>query len=271
MPELAEVAYFCGRWNPGIGQRVKAVYLNPKARVGRGLNPRHLAESLVGQTLKASRTSGKQMAFIFSGGTWLGIHLGMTGRLEAGDAEREPTPYDHFKLTMANGRELIFVDPRQFGRVQSWTGEGEPSWWAKIPPAILSAAFTVKKLTDYLKRRQRAPIKAVLLQQEAFPGIGNWMADEVLWRAGFHPAALAGNFGPQAIKKLHRTLKQVCRDAMRVIGKDWSDPPNQWLFNHRWKDGGNCPRTKKPLHREDLRGRTTCWSPAWQKLGAERR
>jgi formamidopyrimidine-DNA glycosylase len=271
MPELAEVAYFCRRWNPGIGQRVQAVYLNPKARVGRGLNAQRLIKGLVGKTLESSEAAGKQMAFKFSGGLWLGIHLGMTGRLEAGDAEREPTPYDHFKLTMKNGRELVFVDPRQFGRVQFWDEPGVPAWWAKIPSPILSQEFTVKKLTNYLKRRQRAPIKAVLLQQEAFPGIGNWMADEVLWRAGFHPAALAGKFGPLAMKKLHRTLKEVCRDAMRVIGKDWSDPPDTWLFNHRWKDGGICPRSRQPLHREDLRGRTTCWSPRLQKLGAERR
>ena len=211
------------------------------------------------------------MAFVFSGNIWLGIHLGMTGRLECGDATREPTPYDHFKLTMAHGKELVFIDPRQFGRVQLWQGTGEPPWWEKIPPAILSTQFTVGKLQAFLKRRAKSPIKALLLHQDIFPGIGNWMADEVLWRAGFHPQALAGNFGPQATKRLHTTLRQVCRDALKVIGKDWSDPPDTWLFNHRWRDGGICPRTKKPLHREDLRGRTTCWSPTRQRLGAERR
>ena len=107
--------------------------------------------------------------------------------------------------------------------------------------------------------------------QERFPGIGNWMADEVLWRAGFHPKAKAGAFGPLAVRKLYRTLREVCADAMQVIGKDWGDPPASWLFNHRWKDGGNCPRTKEPLHRAEVGGRTTCWSPARQRLGAERR
>ena len=107
--------------------------------------------------------------------------------------------------------------------------------------------------------------------QERFPGIGNWMADEVLWRAGFHPEAKAGAFGPLSVRKLHRTMREVCADAMRVIGKDWGDPPASWLFNHRWKDGGSCPRTKEPLHRAEVGGRTTCWSPARQRLGAERR
>ena len=55
--------------------------------------------------------------------------------------------------------------------------------------------------------------------QERFPGIGNWMADEVLWRAGFHPQAKAGSFGPKSVRKLHATLREVCAEAMEVIGK----------------------------------------------------
>jgi formamidopyrimidine-DNA glycosylase len=66
-------------------------------------------------------------------------------------------------------------------------------------------------------------------------------------------------------------LRQVCRDALKVIGKDWSDPPSHWLFNHRWSDGGKCPASRALLKRAPVGGRTTCWSPAKQKLGAERR
>jgi formamidopyrimidine-DNA glycosylase len=216
MPELAEVEYFRKRWNPGLGRKVVGVRLNPKARVGRGVDARVLAKALTGAKLLESLAAAKQMAFRFTGGAWLGVHLGMTGRLEAGDAEREPTPYDHFQLTMAGGRELVFVDPRQFGRIQFWQGEGVPPWWAKIPPAILSDAFTPGLVAAFLRRRARTSIKAVLLMQERFPGIGNWMADEVLWRAGFHPEAKAGAFGPKAVRKLYATLRTVCAEAMVV-------------------------------------------------------
>ena len=271
MPELAEVDYFRRRWDVGLGRKVAGVTLNPKARIGRGVDAKAMSQALKGAKLLESFAAAKQMAFRFSGDVWLGVHLGMTGRLEAGDADREPTPYDHFKLTMTGGRELAFVDPRQFGRVLFWQGDGLPEWWAKIPPAILSAEFTVGVVVVFLRRRARTAIKPVLLMQERFPGIGNWMADEVLWRAGFHPQAKAGSFGPKSVRKLHATLREVCAEAMEVIGKDWSDPPDTWLFNHRWKDGGRCPRTKKPLVREDIGGRTTCWSPTRQSLGAERR
>lgn len=271
MPELAEVEYFRRCWDRGLGCKVTQVFLNPKARVGRGLEAKALAQGLVGAKLTGSLAAAKQMAFQFSNGAWLGIHLGMSGRMEAGDAERDPTPYDHFKLIMTGGKELVFIDPRQFGRVLFWQGKGQPPWWEKIPPAILSDDFTVGVVEVFLRRRARTSIKAVLLMQERFPGIGNWMADEVLWRAGFHPEAKAGAFGPKSIRKLHTTLRAVCADAMQVIGKDWSDPPDAWLFNHRWKDGGRCPRSRQPLVRAEVGGRTTCWSPERQALGAERR
>ena len=271
MPELAEVDYFRSRWNSGVGCKVAEVTLNPKARIGRGLDGQAICQSLRGAKLLESLAAAKQMAFLFSGNIWLGVHLGMTGRLECGGPERAITPYDHFKLKMVGGKELVFVDPRQFGRILFWQGVGVPPWWAKIPTAILSPEFTVGLVDAFLRRRARSPIKAVLLMQERFPGIGNWMADEVLWRAGFHPQALAGKFGPRAVQKLYATLREVCAEAMEVIGKNWSDPPNRWLFNHRWKDGGKCPRSRKPLIREQVGGRTTCWAPERQVLGAERR
>ncbi len=270
MPELAEVEYYRRRWNPGLRKVVRSVQLNSKARVGRGLDVATLDRALVGTRLEASFAAAKQMAFRFQGGAWVGVHLGMAGRLECGDAKRPPTAHDHFVLAMSGGKELIFVDPRQFGRVLFWQGDGRPPWWEKIPPPVLSEAFTLGVMEAFLRRRARVPIKAVLLMQERFPGIGNWMADEVLWRAGFHPKAKSGSFGPKAVRTLHASLREVCADAMEVIAETGSDPPDSWLFNHRWRDGGQCPRSQRPLVREKVGGRTTCWSPARQKLGTER-
>ena len=101
--------------------------------------------------------------------------------------------------------------------------------------------------------------------QQAFPGVGNWMADEILWRSRIHPKILAGNLNTYKRKMLYRRTQEVSRDALKVIGSDWNTPPDNWLFNHRWKDGGSCPQTGAPLKREKIGGRTTCWSPKWQE------
>lgn len=270
MPELAEVEYFRKRWDPGLGRRVTEVRLPRATRPTRGLSAAKLREALEGRRLRDSHAAAKQMAFRFEGGVWLGVHLGMTGRTECVGADDAP-PHEALSLLMSGGRRLVFADPRQFGRIRLWTGAGAPDWWSAIAPAVLSDAFTEEAVAAFLRRRAGSPIKAVLLMQERFPGVGNWMADEVLWRAGFHPRAKAGAFGPVSVRRLHATLREVCADALRVIGKDWSDPPDSWLFNHRWEAGGVCPRTRAPLRRAEVGGRTACWSPARQRLGAERR
>jgi len=115
--------------------------------------------------------------------------------------------------------------------------------------------------------------------QERFPGIGNWMADEILWRAAIHPARPAGSLTPDEIKILWRKTREVARDALeKIAGHGGRLPPDlnvnipkSWLFHHRWRDGGRCPKTGVLLERAEIGGRTTCWSPARQKLPASAR
>ena len=268
MPELAEVDYFRKRWNPGLGHRIGKVLIHPKARIFRGMDTARLTQTLTGTVLERSESRGKQMLFIAKKGrdvAWLGVHLGMTGELRIEPAGYEPARHDHLVLHQAK-HSLVFEDPRLFGRILFAEGKEAPKWWASLPPDLLSAQFTKDNLAEFLKRRSRAPIKAVLLMQERFPGIGNWMADEILWRAAIHPRQLAGQLGPKQTTALYREIRTLCREALRVIGKDWSDPPDSWLFNHRWKKGGTCPRTGAKLQHAMIGGRTTCWSPARQKL-----
>jgi len=273
MPELAEVEFFRKRWAAGHGAKVTAVRLHEGKKTFRDANTARLKRRLAGATLLGSETAAKQMLFRFSGDNWLGIHLGMSGELRVEPPGYVAARHDHFILVQ-KVRQLVFTDPRMFGGVRFATGPQPPAWWTRIAPAVLSRAFTVEAVAAFLQRRGRAPIKAVLLMQERFPGIGNWMADEVLWRAALHPARLAGSLDPAEVRALHRACRFVCRGALRYnAGAGGPLPPelnafmpDSWLFNHRWEPGGRCPRTKKPLARATIGGRTTCWSPARQKL-----
>lgn len=275
MPELAEVEFFRKRWNPGLGMSAKQVLAHPRARVFRncGRDIGDFVRVLTGAVLEHSEAKGKQMLFRFrtAGGdaAYVGIHLGMTGELrtqtipEAGHFK--PAASEHFVLVQAECA-LVFADPRMFGRIRLATGDTPPSWWTALPPEIMSPAFTEAAMATFLQRRARAPIKAVLLMQERFPGIGNWMADEILWRAGIHPRQLAGDLARAELHRLWNETRWVCEQALATIGETYADPPPTWLFPHRWKDGGTCPRTGAALVREPIGGRTTCWSPGRQHL-----
>jgi formamidopyrimidine-DNA glycosylase len=260
MPELAEVAYYARRWDAGLHKRILRVHVHPKVRIFRGGSAPALAKALTGTEYLKPLTHGKNMLFSFSGGVWLGGHLGMTGELLCEPPDHVPQKHDHLVLFTADCA-LVCRDPRQFGLWRMERGSEPPAWWRALPPEILAKAFTVAHVTEILRRHARAPLKTVLLDQARFPGIGNWMADEVLWQLRLHPATPSGQADPAALR---RTLQSITRTSLRTIGRDWSDPPRTWLFAHRWKAGGHCPRCHTLLTRGDLRGRTACWCPKCQ-------
>jgi formamidopyrimidine-DNA glycosylase len=263
VPELAEVEYYRSLWDPGIGEKVTRVHYHGEKRVFRGTDL-SLVEKIAGQRLQASESSGKQMLFRFSGDLWLGIHLGMTGRLSITAADHSPAKHDHLVLFQLK-RALVFNDMRQFGRVLIHKGKQSPEWWSKIGPAVTSKAFTLQRMTDFLKRRAKLPIKAALLMQKGFPGIGNWMADEILWRAGIAPKRLSASLKAAEHVKLWRGVRFVSRQALKKIAKDFGDPPANWLFHERWKRHGHCPKHKTPLRKDTIGGRPTAWCPKCQR------
>lgn len=274
MPELAEVEYFRRRWHEAaVGQRVTAVHAHDRKKLLREIDVPAFRRALVGAKFESSATAAKQLLFRFTGSAWLGVHLGMSGELSVAPPDHSPGRHDHLVLVMETVA-LVFNDPRMFGRVDFHVGTEPPAWWSRIAPPILSPGFKVRDVTAFLQRRRRTAIKGVLLMQERFPGVGNWMADEILWRAAIHPARPAGSLTPDEVRTLWRECRGVARDALAAIaGRGGKLPPDlnvniprTWLFHHRWRPGGTCPRTGKPLAHAVIAGRTTCWSPARQKL-----
>jgi len=128
MPELAEVEYYRKQWNCGLGAKVAAVQLHAGKRIFRGSDPRAIKRRLTGRRLVQSNARGKQMLFQFSGGSWLGIHLGMSGTLRTEPPRFRPGKHDHLVLQQAK-QALVFGDPRLFGRVKFHHGKTEPDWW----------------------------------------------------------------------------------------------------------------------------------------------
>ncbi len=267
MPELAEVEYFRHRWDAGLRQRITAVALHGAKRVFRGCDAAALESALRGATLLGSEARGKQMLFRFSKNAWIGLHLGMTGKLSVEPADHEPGKHEHLVLFQKR-QALVFTDARMFGRVRFHLGKTAPAWWSGLPPAVTSREFTLARLGGILQKRARAPLKAVLLMQEFFPGIGNWTADEILWQAALHPRRSAGGLDVAETRTLWRTARAVCRTALRTIGVDWSDPPRGWLIHQRWSKRGRCPQHDTPLERATIGGRTTAWCARCQPLAS---
>jgi formamidopyrimidine-DNA glycosylase len=264
MPELAEVEFFRKQWDSGLGQKIISVQLHPRKRIFRGSDPRKIVEHVTGRRFLRSYARGKQMLFEFSAGNWIGIHLGMTGKLRTEPAEFRPEKHDHFVLQQAH-QALVFRDARLFGRVRFHHGKTEPKWWQTGGPEITSDKFDRAFLHAFLDRHARAPIKAVVLMQNGFAGIGNWMADEILWRAKIAPSVSASALSAAQRARLLRETRFVASESLRIIGPDFSDPPPDWLIHQKWKRDGVCPRHRSSLRKGTIGGRTTAWCPRCQK------
>ena len=264
MPELAEVEWYRKQWNAGRGHKVTAVRLPAGKYVLRGTDERALRKGLIGKILTSSERHGKQMLFRFSENHLLGIHLGMTGKTHAEAADFHPGKYDHLVLFQKE-RALVFTDPRQLGRVRFHAGPDLPDWWKAAPPEISSSEFDRRFFDRFLARHAKAPIKAVLLMQTGFAGIGNWMADEIFWRAAVLPSKRTFRLTDHERDMIFRATKFVVKTSLDTLGKDFSDPPRNWLIHQKWKRKGICPKHGTPLRHATIGGRTTAWCPECQR------
>jgi formamidopyrimidine-DNA glycosylase len=263
MPELAEVEFYRKLLNAGMRQIVKRVHLHAGKRATRGIDEKEFVRALTKAKLLESWAHAKQMLFRFSGDVWIGIHLGMTGRLSVESSDFTPGRHDHLVLYQTK-QALVYHDPRMFGRVRFHQG-AMPDWWTSLPPAIDSKEFTKNVIRDFFRRRARLAVKAALLIQERFPGVGNWMADEILWRARILPKRLCGKMTAAEVRTVWKETRAVCAEALATVGVDFSDPPKGWLFHVRWSGKGKCPRCSTGLKTAQIGGRTTRWCPRCQR------
>ena len=132
-------------------------------------------------------------------------------------------------------------------------------------PDIGSELFDRKFVDLFLQRHARAPVKSVLLLQSGFAGIGNWMADEILWRAKIAPVTPSGLLSVTQRARLFRETRFVASESLRIVGPNFDDLPGNWLIHQKWKREGVCPRHHTPLRKAMIGGRTTAWCPRCQK------
>lgn len=280
MPELAEVELARRIWSPALSEPVLAVETHPKTRIYRDTPAPAIQAALTGARFVDSRSHGKRLLFTFQKADELlplEVHLGMSGRLALGPPTHESHKHDHLLLRFEK-LTLIFNDYRQFGRAHL---HEDPDPWTHLPPEILDRRFTLAHVRKLLAKRPRTSLKALILDQNCFPGIGNWMADEICWRMGCHPATPTADLDAGSLRK---EAQFVTRGAIRHVADKneglLSDPsqgfaaggyvsqvpPRSWLFQHRWKKGGHCPRCRTPLERATIATRTTAWCPQCQPI-----
>jgi formamidopyrimidine-DNA glycosylase len=242
--------------------------------VARPHSPGELRSALTGRSLTAAHRRGKTIWLETSGtggaatpaGPELGIHLGMSGRVvvtgpdgtvaEGGDryayaAGPGRAGWSRFTLTFADGGSLVLLDPRRLGRVRL-----NPDIGALGPDA---AQVTRPEFRALISKGTIA-VKARLLDQSKIAGIGNLLADEILWQARVSPLAPVGQLSPAQVNRLYRALKSVLESASAKGGAHTGD-----IVAAR-HPGGTCPRDGAPMVHGTVGGRSTWWCSREQAL-----
>jgi len=198
------------------------------------------------------------------------IHLGMTGQIVVGGAAAPVSPHTHVFVALDDGRELRYTDVRRFGRISLVSD-------AQLPENVLRLGPDPLEITagEFQKRigGRRAMIKALLLDQSVLAGLGNIYVDETLWRARVHPQRLAVRLRSQELLRLHRTMRDVLREAVRLRGSsvsDYVDAEGQrgdYQQRHRvyQREGKRCFRCGAAIRRVVVAGRSSFFCPRCQR------
>ncbi len=228
--------------------------------------PGEIRAALLGRRLTAVHRRGKSMWLDTSAagrsgtpGPALGIHLGMSGKIviarglggdiEGGDYwERGRTSGDYrftrFSVMFADGESLLLIDPRRLGRV-------------RLDPPVDALGPDAREISQAQFRaafaRGTAPVKARLLNQDALAGIGNLLADQVLWQAKINPARPVGELSRAEVDRLYRAVRRSIAAAVADGGVHTLP-----IIALRRPDAF-CPRCGAPMVHGTVAGRTTWW------------
>ena len=219
---------------------------------------------------RGTRTRGAARSETRDHAQWI-VHLGMTGQLLIASPETEMLKHTHAVLKLASGRELRFVDPRRFGRLAVVRIEAQNGAGFAAPGDEPLESQIDRFVT--LFRHRKTPIKSALLNQKLLSGVGNIYADESLFRAGVRPRRRASSLTGDELKKLHRGLKDVLRQAIKLGGSSVSDYVDAegregfFQLKHRvyGREGKPCLVCRTPIKRVIIAGRSSHYCPRCQK------
>ncbi len=280
MPELPEVERARRLVEQvAVGRRIERLRCAKDEIVFDGVSARAMTRALTGRTVLASHRRGKQMWWELDTRPWPLFHFAMTGQFVTPSdgplrlAAHGQKPLDRswppkfwkIHLWFHDGGELAMTNARRLGRIRL---RQDP----ETQPPIANLGFdplyempSAARLSQTLRERKTV-LKPLLLDQRFVAGIGNWMADEILYQAGIDPRRRACELSDTEARRIHAKMRQIVKKAC-AVDADKRRFPRAWLFHYRWGKGKGPSRTARgeAIEHLELGGRTTAWVPTAQR------
>ncbi|XP_020868691.1 formamidopyrimidine-DNA glycosylase isoform X2 [Arabidopsis lyrata subsp. lyrata] len=280
MPELPEVEAARRAIEENcLGKKIKRVIIADDNKVIHGISPSDFQISILGKTIVSARRKGKNLWLELDSPPFPSFQFGMAGaiyikgvavtkykRSAVKDSEEWPSKYSKFFVELDDGLELSFTDKRRFAKVRLLENPTSVSPISELGPDALLEPMTVEEFAENLAKK-KITIKPLLLDQGFISGIGNWIADEVLYQARIHPLQSASSLSKEQCEALHTSIKEVIQHAVQVSA-DSKEFPVDWLFHFRWGKKAGKVNGKK-IDFITAGGRTTAYVPELQKLSGK--
>lgn len=227
------------------------------------------AHALSGRTVESVGRRGKFILVDADGGVRIALHLGMTGRLELTPGRPEGV----FRACwVAEPLSVVLRDPRGFGQVTQVPRSGVTGVGLldRLGPEPWDPEFGGLRVFRFSSASSK-PIKALLLEQELVAGVGNYIADESLFRARVSP--LARHVSRARAARVAVSVRQVMEDSLACGGVSVRDyvhvDGSRGTFGERLQVYGRaglpCARCGGVLRSTKVVGRTTVWCVRCQR------
>ncbi|KAF8459004.1 hypothetical protein BGX38DRAFT_1151023 [Terfezia claveryi] len=285
MPEIGEVARIISHLRKHlVGKTISVVHAVEDALVFKDTTHTEFMAKMKGKKVLGAQQWGKYFWLVMDSPPHPVMHCGMTGWVDI-----KNNPSSHYRQTSVESEwpprflkfslaveeddnEFAFVDKRRLGRVrlvdvdakdiritEPIASNGPDPVQEQIGESWLFCMLSKKKL----------PVKAFLLDQTILSGIGNWVADEILYNARIHPETYTNTLSEEQMDALFKSINYVTKLAVETEA-DQDKFPEDWLVLHRWgkgkKNGGKHPNGHK-IEFLTVGGRTSAFVPALQKKG----
>ena len=130
----------------------------------------------------------------------------------------------HLWLTFADGSSLTALT-QMWGAMELYAaGQEEERQYVKgMRPTPVEASFTYDYfagLVAELRAGAKRSVKALLTQEQLLPGLGNAIAQDIMFRAGLHPRHALGELDEQQLRALYGAIAGTVQSAIAGGGRD---------------------------------------------------
>ena len=187
--------------------------------------------------------------------------MGMAGHFRHTNTAQE-NKHSHLKFYSTDGTTLSFVDVRRFGK---WK---QGFWWSdnRGPDPTEEYDAFVKNIEENLhKKAFDRPIMEVLMNQQYFNGIGNYLRAEILFRIGDVNPFMSAREAITERPELLKYCKALPMYAFALGGgkiKDWKNPFNDNVDKSSFF---LCYSQKVMSNVIDKGGRRFWYDPKWDE------